>query len=405
MTSAESRTKADLEVVGVEGLPEQTFVAPGPTPLPPEVRQALAQPMLHHRAAPFRSSLRRVRSGLQWVAGTENPVILLACTGTGAMESAIVNLCNPGDAVAIVAAGYFGERWVALAERYGCDVVPLRYEWGSVPKSEDLARTLEQRPDVKAVFLVHSETSTGVVLDLQRFAAVAKSAGAMLVADAVSSFAAVPIELDAWGIDVLVSSSHKALMSPPGIAFVIASPAALEAAKAASRPRYYLDWQENLVPQQRDEPETWFSPAISLVLALDAALTSIQEQGLDAVYRRHLELGRQCRSGVKALGLELFSPDDDSAAVMTAVRMPEAVDSTRLVAALHDRWAVTVADGEAVLKGNIIRIGHLGYVNASDVERALEALGAAFAELRPQRHADLAPALTRRARAAGSPAS
>lgn len=355
------------------------LVAPGPTPVPPLVAEALARPVLHHRGAEFRGTLRRVREGLQEIGQTSNSILLLACTGTGAMESVVVNLCTPGDPVLVVSAGYFGERWVALAERYGCDVVPLRYEWGAVPSAEDLERALQARPDVRAVFMVHSETSTGVVMDLERLASVSKAADALLVVDAVSSFAAVPIQTDEWGIDVLVSSSHKALMTPPGIAFVVVSRSALEAANNAPLPRFYLDWAENLVTQLGDEPETWFSAAVSLVVALEVALSTIHEQGLASVYRRHLEMGRQCRAAVKALGLELFSPDDDTASVLTAVRMPDGVDSTDIVRAMDERFGVTVADGEARLKGRIVRIGHLGYISESDVERAVAALGAVVA--------------------------
>jgi aspartate aminotransferase-like enzyme len=375
-----------------EGTPrrEQLLVSPGPTPLPPEVLQALGRPILHHRAPDFQAALRRVRAGLQEIAATDNEVILLACTGTAAMESAVVNVCDRGDAVVVVSAGYFGERWIALAERYACDVVPVRYEWGSVPSPDDLQRALLARADVKAVFLVHSETSTGVVLDLAPFAAVTKSAGALLVVDTVSSFAAVPVDVDAWGIDVLVSSSHKALMTPPGIAFVIPSPAALNAARESSLPRYYLDWEPNLAPQLADAPETWFSAAVTHVVALDVALRCIKAEGLQAVHDRHERLGRRCRAAVKALGLELFSPDDDSAAVLTAVRMPAGVDSSAVVRAMHDRCGVTVADGEAGLKGKIVRIGHLGYVGDDDVNRAVAALGGAVAEAAPELEADVA---------------
>ena len=371
---------------------EQVLVSPGPTQVPPDVLEVLARPLLHHRAPQFRAAFRGVRSGLQKIARTENPVLLLACTGTGAMESAIVNLCAPGDAVLVPSAGYFGERWIELAERYGCNVVPLRYEWGQIPSAEDLDLALRARPDVKAVFLVHSETSTGVVIDLERFAAVTKSADVLLVVDAVSSFAAVPIHTDTWDIDVLLSSSHKALMTPPGLAFLILSPRALEAANASPIPRFYLDWGQNLATQLGEEPETWFSAATSLVSGLEAALARIGREGLDRVYERHVQLGRRCRSRVKALELELFSPDDDTGAVLTAVRMPPAIDSTAVVRVMHDRWGITVADGEARLKGNIVRIGHLGYVSEDDVDRAVQALGAAVEEVGAAQRTEVAVA-------------
>ena len=357
------------------------LVAPGPTQVPDEVLEVMARPILHHRSPLFRAALRAVRDGLQEIAQSENPVLLLACTGTAAMESAVVNLARPGAGVAVVAAGYFGERWVELAELYGLDVVPVRYDWGAVPSPADLEEALRRRPDVRTVYLVHSETSTGVVLDLKAFAEVAKSAGALVVVDAVSSFAAVPIETDAWGIDVLITSSHKALMTPPGLAFLLLSPAALEAANEGSQPRFYLDWARNLATQVGADPETWFSAAVSLVTGLEKALTMIEREGLDAVYSRHISLGRRCRAAVKQIGLELFSPDDDSAAVMTAVRMPEGVDSSEVVRVMHDDGRVAIGDGEAKLKGSIVRIGHMGYVAEPDVDRAVRVLGSAVESL------------------------
>jgi aspartate aminotransferase-like enzyme len=170
-------------------------------------------------------------------------------------------------------------------------------------------------------------------------------------------------------------------MTPPGVAIVIASPAALEAANTAPLPRFYLDWGANLLTQLGNEPETWFSATVSLIVGLEAALSSIREEGFEAVYQRHVQLGRQCRLAVQALGLTLFSPDDDSAAVLTAVRMPQGVDSTAIVRTMHDRSGVTVADGEAMLKGKIVRIGHLGYISDADVELAVAALGAAVEEV------------------------
>lgn len=353
------------------------LMSPGPTKVPAEVLEVMARPIMHHRGPSFRAALRAVRGGLQQIARSENPVLLLACTGTAAMESAVVNLARPGTRAAIVSAGYFGERWIELAELYGLEVVPVRYEWGTVPDPADLAGALREHPDVSVVYLVHSETSTGVVLDLEPFADVAKSAGALLVVDAVSSFAAVPIDTDAWGIDVLVSSSHKALMTPPGLAFLVLSPSALEVANDVTLPRYYLDWGRNLATQLGDHPETWFSAAVSLVAGLEAALRLLDGEGLEAVYGRHVALGRRCRAAVKGIGLELFSPDDETAAVMTAVRMPDGVSSSEIVRSMHDDWGVVVADGEARLKGKIVRVGHLGHVAEADVDRAVQALGAA----------------------------
>ena len=369
---------------------ERILVAPGPTQVPPDVLEVLGRQVLHHRSPEFRAALRRVRSGLQQIAESENPVLLLACTGTAAMESAVINVADPADKVLVVSAGYFGERWVELASHYGCNVVPLRYEWGRVPSPDDLEGALRSHPDAKSVFLVHSETSTGVVLDLERFATVTKAAGALLVVDAVSSFAALPIRVDAWGVDVLISSSHKALMTPPGIAFLVLSPAALDAAQRTQRPRLYLDWERNLATQIGEEPETWFSAAVSLVSGLEAALDRIGREGIENVYARHVSLARRCRTAVKARGLELFSPDDDTSAPLTAVRMPSGVGSTAVVQMMHEDWGVTIADGEARLKGSIVRIGHLGYVVPDDIDRAVDALGGSIDDIARLRTTEVA---------------
>ena len=246
--------EADLRIVpGADR--REVFASPGPTRLPPRVLEAVSRPILHHRATQFRSALRNVRDGLQGLANTDDPVLLLACTGTGVMESAVVNLSRgPGDRVLVVAAGYFGERWVELAETYGCDVVPLRYPWGAVPSADEVEAALAAHPNVKVVFLVHSETSTGVVVDLERIGAACKSTGALLVVDAVSSFAATPIETAAWGVDVLVTSSHKALMTPPGLGILVLSDAARRASEQAPAGRFYLDWERNLAPQAAASP-------------------------------------------------------------------------------------------------------------------------------------------------------
>jgi aspartate aminotransferase-like enzyme len=352
-------------------------MTPGPTPVPPEVLAALAEPIVHHRGRDFREIYERTLARLREVYRTEHDVLLYTSSGTGAFESAVANLTSPGDRVAVVSAGSFGERWAAMTRAYGADVVHVRLDWGETPEPEDLRSALAAG-DVRVVYLVHSETSTGVVADVQTLAAVAKEAGALVVVDGVSSLGAVPLETDAWGIDVVVSGSQKALMCPPGLAFASVSPAALEAAAGSTSPRFVFDWERTRVAQAKlDAP---FTPAVSLVRALDVALGMLLDEGLESAFARHARLGRACREGAKAMGLELFSPDEDRSAVVTAVRAPDGVDATRIVAELGERFGITLANGQGELKGKIVRIGHIGWFDVFDITTALAALELALAD-------------------------
>jgi aspartate aminotransferase-like enzyme len=361
-------------------MPEKRYlVTPGPTPVPPEVLAATALPMIHHRSADFRETLARVLERLAEVYRTENDVLLFTSAGTAAMESAVANLCSPGDRVLVVSHGYFGERWAAIAQGYGLEVDHLRYEWGETPSPDEVGARLEELGGARAVYLTHSDTSTGAVADVQATAARIAGSDALVAVDAISSLAAVPLETDDWGLDVVLTSSHKALMCPAGLAFATISPAALRATEDASCPRYYMDWRTAVAAQAGGE--TPFSTAISLVRGLDVALAMILEDGLEAAHERHLRLGRAARAGVKAMGLELFSPDEDRSAVVTAIRMPADVDGQAIVASMRERSGVTVIGGQGPLRGKIVRFGHIGYVDVSDVAAALNALERALVEV------------------------
>jgi aspartate aminotransferase-like enzyme len=350
---------------------------PGPTPVPPEVLAATAEPMLHHRGPDFRVVYERTLGRLKEVFRTENDVLLFAASGTGTMESALVNLCSPGDRVCVVTAGAFGDRWASIAGALGCEVDRLAYEWGESPSPDDLASRLAER-EARVVLTTHSETSTGVVSDVRGLAAAAAEGGAVSVVDAVSSLGAVPLETDEWGVDVVVSGSQKALMSPPGLALVSVSQRAWDA--RGTLPRFYFDWERTRKAQQVFDAA--FTPAVSLVKGLDVALGLLLDGGgLDAAFERHVRLGRACREGIKAMGLELFSPDDDSAAVVTAVHTPEGVDAGALLLLLRDRHGVTLAPGQGPLKGKIFRIGHIGYFDVFDIATALAAVELALTEL------------------------
>ena len=354
------------------------LLTPGPTPVPPEVLAAAGEPVIHHRGPDFRELFARVLARLGAVFRTENDVLLLTASGTGAFESAVVNLLSPGERVLAVSAGNFGERWAKLATAYGCDVAELRYAWGGAPVPADLERRLAET-GATTVFLVHSETSTGVVCDLEPLVTLCHEAGALTVVDAISSLGAVPLETDAWGIDVVVTGSQKALLTPPGLSFVSVSERAWEKSRTATLPRFYWDWER--ARTAREKGSTPFTPATSTVVALDVALGLVLEEGLESAHARHVALGRACRAGAKAMGLELYSPDDDSSAVLTAVLTPAGVDAVELRLRLRDRHGITVAGGHGDVADRLFRIGHIGYVDVFDIATALAAVELELAPL------------------------
>ena len=359
-------------------LEKRYLFTPGPTPVPPQVLAALAEPVVHHRGPDFVRIYERCLGRLKEVFRTDRDVLMFGASGSGTMESAVANLCSPGERVLVVVAGNFGQRWAEVARAYAADVQELDYEWGDVPIADDLAARLREIGGASAVFLTQSETSTGVVCDVQAMAAAARGAGAVAVVDAVSSLGAVPLETDGWGIDVVVSGSQKALMTPPGVAMLAASDDAWALRERATSPRYYFDWERTRAAQAKlDAP---FTPPVSLVVALDVALGLLLDGGLETAFERHVRLGRACRAGIKAMGLELFSPDDDSAAVVTAVRVPDGVDGDELVLALRDRFGMTLAGGQGPLKGRIFRIGHIGWFDVFDIATALAGVELALTE-------------------------
>jgi serine---pyruvate transaminase len=351
---------------------------PGPTPVPHQVLEAMSRPIIHHRSSDFRAILESCLERLKLVYRTERDVLMYTGSGTAGMESAIVNLCSPGDRTVVVSAGYFGERWATMARAFGAEVDELRYDWGELPVAEELAGRLRELGGAKVVFLTHSETSTGVIADVQGLAAAAKNAGALVVVDAVSSLGAVPLETDAWDLDAVISGSQKALMTPPGVATVSVSADGMRAAAEGGSPRYYFDWERTRDAQERFDPS--FTPAVSIVVGLEVALGLLLEEGLEQAFERHARLGRACREGVKAMGLELFSPDDDRSAVVTAIMAPDGLDSGELVQTLRQRLGIVLAPGQGPLKGRVFRIGHIGYYDIFDITTALAGVELVLAE-------------------------
>jgi aspartate aminotransferase-like enzyme len=356
---------------------KRRLLTPGPTAVPPEVLAALAEPVLHHRGPDFKAVFARVQGRLREVFRTEREVLTLTASGTGAFESAVVNLLSPGERVLAVSWGNFGERWAKMAAAYGCDVESLAYAWGETPQAADVERRLDET-GAETVFLVHSETSTGVVADLEPLVVACRDHGALTIVDAISSLGAVPLETEAWGVDVVVTGSQKALMTPPGLSFVSVSERAWQKSETARLPRFYWDWRR--AHAQLEKGTTPFTPAVSTIVALDVALGRLLDEGLEAAFARHTALGRACRAGIKAMGLELYSPDDDRSAVLTAVLTPEGVDAVELRLALRDRHGITIAGGHGDIADRLFRIGHIGYVDVYDITAALAAVELELAE-------------------------
>lgn len=357
------------------------LMTPGPTQIPPEVLLAGAQPIIHHRTAAYSEIFSRVLDNLKHVFQTGNDLLCFSSSGTGAMESAMVNLLSPGDEVLIASCGKFGERWRDLAEVYGIAYKYLEFEWGGPVEPQDIKQALENGTGYKAVFVTHSETSTGAVNDMEAIGAIVAKSDAVLVADSISGMGSAEIKTDAWHVDVVVAGSQKALMTPPGLAFASISAKAWDAAARSTLPKYYFDWQKARKAMDRPDPQTPYTPAVSLTVGLDAALNLIREEGLEELFARHRTLGRACREAIKAMGLELFSPDDDRCSSVTAVRVPEGIEDGKLRRLTRDKFGVQLAGGQGPISGKIFRIGHCGYYNYADIIVAIAALELALKEL------------------------
>ena len=353
---------------------KQYLMTAGPTPLPPAVSQAMAQPMLYHRAPAFVPVYARALERLKLVFQTSSDVLLFASSGSGAMESAVANLVRPGEPALVASCGKFGERWAELCDAYGAETIHWETEWGLKVDPAELDRRLAANKGVELVFVTASETSTGVVNDIRELTAVAHRHGALIAVDAVSAMGAVPLPQDEWGVDVVVSGSQKALMSPPGLGFASPNDAALERAASVAGRRHYFDWGAAVSGQSKDPPDSPFTPAVGLVQALDVALGLIEREGLEAVYERHRILGRATREAARALDLDLLGEADESANVVTAIKLPDTIDGTAVPKVMRDRFGVTIAGGQGRLKGRIARIAHCGYFGAFDIVVTVAAL-------------------------------
>ncbi len=353
---------------------EINLLIPGPTPLPPEVRAAMARPMIDHRGPEFGQTLAAVLAGLQQIFQTTAPVLPFAASGTGGTEAAIVNVCSPGDRVLALTCGLFGERFAAVARAFGAEVIEESVEWGRGFDATTVEEALRRHRGIKAVLVTHNETSTGAANHLQEVADAVRPSGALLLVDAVSSLGALDLRMDAWGIDLVYTASQKALMGPPGAAFVAVGPRAWEAVSSSTMPKSYFSFaraREHLTPEAAYTP---FTPAIPVVRALAVSVGMILREGLPARFAHHARLGRATRAGVEALGLRVLPDPAWASDALTAVRVPDGIDAGLLLRTLRVEHNVVLGGGMGPLAGKILRSSHMGYVQEEQILAALGSL-------------------------------
>ncbi|HEX6130660.1 MAG TPA: alanine--glyoxylate aminotransferase family protein [Actinomycetota bacterium] len=353
----------------------EIILAPGPTPVPPEVLLAQGSPLVYHRGPGFGNLMREVTARLEELYRTDGAdVLLMTASGTGGLESAVQNTLSPGDEVFVPLAGFFSERWKRLAEAYGLTVRTTEDAWGARIDPARVADALAAHPGVRAVLLTQSETSTGVIQPIEELARVANDAGALVIVDVVSSLGAVPFDFDGWGIDVAVSGSQKALSATPGIAFAAVSERAWAAHAEATLPRFYFDWSTYRTFAALPHPENPWTPAISVMQGLRAALELYFGDGVEAAYARHERLSRAVKDGARALGLDLFGEGLEGNWTVTAIRAPEGIDADTIADRMRSDFGCVIAPGQGPLKGTVFRIGHFGYFSELDIVRGLAAL-------------------------------
>ncbi|MBU1062185.1 MAG: alanine--glyoxylate aminotransferase family protein [Candidatus Omnitrophica bacterium] len=367
------------------------LLTPGPTPVPKEVLDAMARPIIHHRTPQFQTILKEVEADLKHVFQTKNNVLIFSSSGTGAMEGTVTNLLSPGDKAIVVRAGKFGERWGELCDAYGIEFIPIDVEWGKAVDPEVIKKILTEKgtlppqklagppmAEIKAVFTTLCETSTGVSIDIEAIGKIVKPSNAVLVVDAISALGAVPIKTDEWGIDVCVAGSQKGLMIPPGLSFVSLSQKALEMVSSSKLPKYYFSFSAHKKSIEKDD--TPYTPAVNLIIGLNEALKVFKKDGLENVLSKHKKNAQGVRNAMKALKLELFAPDAYSDAV-TAVKVPEGIDGGKLVKTMRDKYGVAIAGGQAQLKGKIFRIATMGHITPSDLKVCIDTLETVLSDM------------------------
>lgn len=352
---------------------------PGPTPCPPEVLQVMSKQMINHRGKEFCEIVADVTEKLKKVFQTKNDVLLLTGSGTGGMEATIVNMLSPGDKVLSVSNGSFGDRFAAIAETYGAKVNRLAFEWGRPIDAEAVRQALKDDPEVKAVLITHNETSTGMTNDLATLNAIIKEFDKLILVDAISGLGAIDLQVDNWNCDVAITGSQKAWMVPPGLAMVSVSDRAWKAHAEAKIPRFY--WDFTRAKTLLEKKQTPWTPAVPIFPALQVALNMILAEGVSNLFARHARVSAVARSGVKSLGLSLFADERYASNTITAIKAPsDKFDVNLFRNRLRDEYGIELAGGQGKLAGKIFRIGHLGWVEESDMKEVLDAM----AKLLPQ---------------------
>jgi len=356
---------------------------PGPTPCPDEVLKAIGRQMINHRGKEFGEMQNRITPRLQQCFQTKNDVLILTTSGTGGLESAVVNMLSPGDKVLGISIGIFGDRFAECAKVYGAEVIPLKYEWGQAVNPADVKKALNDNPAVKAVLVTHNETSTGTTNPLKEIARVVKDAGKLILVDAVSSMSSIDVQVDAWNLDVVVSGSQKGWMVPPGLAFVSISEEGWKAQASAKMPRFYFDYTraKKFIP----DGQTPWTPAVSVYFGLDVALDIMLKEGLQNIFARHARVADKARKWVKSKGLELLVADEKYASnTVTAVKAPADMEVSKFTVTLRDEYKVVIAGGQGGMKGKVFRIGHLGFVSEKDMDEVLAAMDKALVKAKKE---------------------
>lgn len=353
------------------------IMAPGPTPVPEDVALEISKPIIHHRTSQYQEIFKKANEGLKYLFKTENDVFTFASSGTGAMEAAVINLLSSGDKAIVIRGGKFGERFHEICTAYEVKAIPIDVEWGRPADPGIIKRKLAENKDVKAVFATLCETSTGTKNDIESIGRVVSASNAVLVVDAVSGLCADDLRTDEWKVDVVCSGSQKGIMLPPGLAFLSASKKAMDMVSGSNLPKYYFDLKE--YKKSLDKNDVPWTPAIGLVRGLCKSVEIIKEEGIDNVLARHVRLAEATKAAAKGLGLELFSMSPSDA--VTAVKAPQGIDGQELVKTMRNKYGVTIAGGQAQLKGKIFRIAHLGYMVEFDVMTAISALEIVLKEL------------------------
>lgn len=348
------------------------LLTPGPTPLPPAVSKAMAEPILHHRTKEFGAMFDAVLEDMKYVFRTKNTVLMITTSGTGTMEAAVANLLSPGDKSLVYTTGAFGERFVKIHEAYGLSPTVVGETWGTAASADKLREALKKNPGLKAVFFQHTDTSTGIVNDLKTLSAVVHELqpDALVVVDSVSGLAAEPLETDAWGLDVVVTGSQKGLMAAPGLGFVSLSERAWKAVDSAKLPRFYFDFRS--MKKSLKSSETPYTPGVTLVAGQAEALKMIRKEGIENVWKRTTALAELTRGWAKKMGLSLFAKTP--ANILTAINLPAGVDGQKLIQDILAEESISIAGGQLHLKGKIIRIAHMGYITREDLEAGFAAL-------------------------------